>query len=176
LSARAIGHQAAYQRIASTLRKRIDNGELEPGAMLPSEAEIGQEFGVARGTVRQALAELELAGLVVTQAGRGRRVQRTDGLPAEDVRSKRVAHTRYEKVAEQIRSAIHTGEFGPESRLPGEHKLAQRYGTARVTVRRALEQLQEQGLITVIPSKGRFVTPKRKQRATSDRPTRKAKG
>ncbi|MEQ4726241.1 GntR family transcriptional regulator [Nonomuraea sp. B19D2] len=136
--------------MASDLRQRIASGEYPPGGMIPSETTLMQTYGVARGTVRQALAELEREGLVVSQMGRSRRVQ---GQPAEGTKPA----TRYEDVANQLRVAIKAGEFPPDVRLPGEPVLAERFGTARITVRKALELLQQEGLIVVIPSKGRFV-------------------
>ncbi|WP_256256720.1 GntR family transcriptional regulator [Nonomuraea pusilla] len=139
--------------LADDLRRRITTGEYPPGGMIPSEAALMAEFGVARGTVRQALAELEREGLVVSQMGRGRRVH---GQAAPDVQPS----TRYEDVANQLRAAIKAGEFAPDVRLPGEPVLAARFGTARITVRKALELLQQEGLIVVIPSKGRFVATK----------------
>ncbi|NRQ32981.1 GntR family transcriptional regulator [Nonomuraea sp. NN258] len=142
--------QPTYVTLAGDLRSRIEAGEYPPGSMMPSESALTAEFGVARGTVRQALAELEREGLVVSQMGRGRRVQ---GQPTADT----PASTRYEDVANQLRTAIKAGEFPPDVRLPGEPVLAARFGTARITVRKALELLQQEGLIVVVPSKGRFV-------------------
>ncbi|WP_433515383.1 GntR family transcriptional regulator [Nonomuraea sp. CA-143628] len=142
--------QPAYATLASDLRRRITTGEYPPGGMIPSETALMETYGVARGTVRQALAELEREGLVVSHMGRGRRVQ---GQAAEDAKPS----TRYEDVANQLRAAIKSGEFPPDVRLPGEPVLAGRFGTARITVRKALELLQQEGLIVVVPSKGRFV-------------------
>ncbi|MEV5330381.1 GntR family transcriptional regulator [Nonomuraea sp. NPDC052634] len=142
--------QPAYATLADDLRRRIAGGEYPPGGMIPSETALMQAYGVARGTVRQALAELEREGLVVSQMGRGRRVR---GEAAPDVQPA----TRYEEVAGELRAAIEAGEFPPDVRLPGEPVLAERFGTARITVRKALEVLQQEGLIVVIPSKGRYV-------------------
>ena len=48
---------------------------------IPSEKQIEQEFGVARGTARKAIGQLRADGLVVTVAGRGSYV--ADPLPDE---------------------------------------------------------------------------------------------
>lgn len=64
-----------YRRIAAELRAEIERGELRPGDVLPSEAALMQRYGVSRGTARQALADLEGAGLVESQHGRGRYVR-----------------------------------------------------------------------------------------------------
>lgn len=52
------------QEIADTLRERIRSGELRAGDRLPTQAELAEEFGVERGTVRQALRELQEDGLL----------------------------------------------------------------------------------------------------------------
>ncbi|NJP41854.1 GntR family transcriptional regulator [Actinacidiphila epipremni] len=55
--------------------QRDEGGELCKGAALPSEATLTARFGVSRWTVRQALTELETAGLIETRQGRGRFVK-----------------------------------------------------------------------------------------------------
>lgn len=60
-----------YVQLADLFRHRIDRGEWEPGAMLPSIDELVAQFSVARVTVRQAIALLADEGLVSPQRGRG---------------------------------------------------------------------------------------------------------
>jgi DNA-binding GntR family transcriptional regulator len=64
-----------YRTVASDLRQMIESGELRPGDPLPSESALGERYGIARGTARHALAELEGAGLVVSVHGKGRYVR-----------------------------------------------------------------------------------------------------
>ncbi|MFF6999507.1 winged helix-turn-helix domain-containing protein [Streptomyces sp. NPDC008313] len=52
------------QEIANRLRDRIRAGELKAGDRLPTQAELAEEFGVERGTVRQALRALQDDGLL----------------------------------------------------------------------------------------------------------------
>ncbi|MFJ2263942.1 GntR family transcriptional regulator [Streptomyces sp. NPDC087844] len=52
------------QEIANTLRDRIRAGDLRAGDRLPTQAELAEEFGVERGTVRQALRALQDDGLL----------------------------------------------------------------------------------------------------------------
>ncbi|MEU3843854.1 GntR family transcriptional regulator [Streptomyces sp. NPDC028635] len=52
------------QEIADTLRERIRSGDLKAGDRLPTQAELAEEFGVERGTVRQALRALQEDGLL----------------------------------------------------------------------------------------------------------------
>jgi len=59
-----------YYQLKEILLDLIKSGELE-GGRLPTEEELSTKYGVSRGTVRKALAELESEGLIVTEAGRG---------------------------------------------------------------------------------------------------------
>ncbi len=52
------------QEIADVLRERIRAGDLKAGDRLPTQAELAEEFGVERGTVRQALRALQEDGLL----------------------------------------------------------------------------------------------------------------
>ncbi|MEU9333812.1 winged helix-turn-helix domain-containing protein [Streptomyces sp. NPDC048290] len=52
------------QEIADALRERIQSGELKAGQRLPTQADLVEEFGVERGTVRQALRALQDDGLL----------------------------------------------------------------------------------------------------------------
>lgn len=60
----------AYSRIAAEIVSRIRANNLGPGARLPAERELAEEFGVARMTVRQALDQLQLDGLIGRRRGR----------------------------------------------------------------------------------------------------------
>lgn len=61
----------AFQQVADQLRELIIQGELPPGARLPSEAELGAQFGVSRSTVREALRMLASQHLITTSRGVG---------------------------------------------------------------------------------------------------------
>ncbi|MFJ2774078.1 winged helix-turn-helix domain-containing protein [Streptomyces sp. NPDC087300] len=52
------------QDIADTLRDRIRAGELKAGERLPTQTKLAEEFGVERGTVRQAMKALQGEGLL----------------------------------------------------------------------------------------------------------------
>jgi GntR family transcriptional regulator len=54
----------------------------------------------------------------------------------------------YHQVYLALRQKILNGECGPKIALPGEHQLAAQYGVSRVTVRRTLEALELEGLVT----------------------------
>jgi GntR family transcriptional regulator len=57
--------------VAEDLRRRIATGELRPGRLLPSEAQLADDHAVSRVTVRRALATLRDAGLVGSRQGFG---------------------------------------------------------------------------------------------------------
>ncbi len=59
------------EHIVKTLAERINAGELQNGQRLGSEADIAAEFSVSRGTIRQALADLQRLDLIATRAGVG---------------------------------------------------------------------------------------------------------
>jgi GntR family transcriptional regulator len=61
----------ASERIADELRQAISAGQLAPGAKLPSERELAEQYGTARNTVRQAIRLLSESGLVFAEHGRG---------------------------------------------------------------------------------------------------------
>jgi GntR family transcriptional regulator len=60
-----------YLRVLNTLRERIEDGTLGPGAALPSESQLSTEFGVSRPTVLKALSILRQDGWIESQQGRG---------------------------------------------------------------------------------------------------------
>jgi GntR family transcriptional regulator len=63
--------QPLYVSLAQLLRSQIGDGHWQAGAQLPTIAEMSLQYGVARVTVRQALAELAAEGLVESLQGKG---------------------------------------------------------------------------------------------------------
>lgn len=63
----------------------------------------------------------------------------------------------YERIAAQLRGAIVSGEYRAEDMLPSENELARSYGASRVTIRRALGELENEGLVRALHGKGYFV-------------------
>jgi GntR family transcriptional regulator len=64
-------------------------------------------------------------------------------------------------IREDLRSQIARGVFAPRQRLDSEAQLMQRYGVSRITVRQALQALEQQGLIVKVAGKGSFVAPEK---------------
>jgi len=67
---RDLAHEPIGARIRNVLLRRIVEGEYEPGARLV-ELQLAKEFGTSQAPVREALRELETAGLVTIKPRRG---------------------------------------------------------------------------------------------------------
>lgn len=107
--------------LAAVLREKILKGELEEGADLPNERELGGQAGLSRATVREALRILEGQGLIATRLGRngGSAVVRPSAAAIERsvdifIRGQRI---RFEAVLE-TRAAIEP----PSARYAAQHR------------------------------------------------------
>jgi DNA-binding GntR family transcriptional regulator len=61
----------------------------------------------------------------------------------------------YVQVADDVARRITSGEI--IRKLPAERALAEEYGVAYITVRRAMEVLRDRGLIVTVHGRGTFV-------------------
>src|SRR5690349_14809061 len=100
-----------FKQIADGLRTAIQSGELEPGARLPSEQKLIDDYRVARGTIRQAVNLLRSEGLVRTEHGRGTYVR--DRPPV-----RRLAHDRFARRHRERGQAAYLAELEAEGRRP----------------------------------------------------------
>ena len=108
--------RAIYQQIADRIRESIADGKLGPGEQLPSERDMMDHFGTARGTVRQAIALLKTEGLIQSEHGRGVFVR-----PAAPIRRK--ANTRFLRSHRQAGQAAFIAETEGEGRRPSVEML-----------------------------------------------------
>ena len=60
-----------YQEIAEAIRTDLSSGELAAGSLLPSESELSAAHDVSRVTIRKALEQLRIEGLVGSRQGFG---------------------------------------------------------------------------------------------------------
>ncbi|MGW1492544.1 winged helix-turn-helix domain-containing protein [Streptomyces sp. NPDC002402] len=60
-----------YVQLADALEKLIKAGQLRPGARLPGERDLADEYQVSIGSARRAVQELRDRGLVVTVPAKG---------------------------------------------------------------------------------------------------------
>ena len=73
----------------------------------------------------------------------------------------------YERVESVLAGDIGDGSLPPETQLPSEDGLIERFKVSRTTVRKAIQNLVERGLVEVRRGKGTFVTqPKITQELT----------
>ncbi len=59
------------QQAQQYLLNLIESGEFQPGEQLPSEAELATQLGISRGTLREALLNLEQQGVIARKHGVG---------------------------------------------------------------------------------------------------------
>lgn len=64
----------------------------------------------------------------------------------------------YYQIRENIREKINSNEYPPNSMIPSEAELCEYYGVSRVTVRRAILDLVQEGLLNRGKGKGTFVS------------------
>src|SRR5512146_952164 len=64
---------------------------------------------------------------------------------------------KYKQIWQSLKSAIESGTYAPGVRLPSEFELVQTYGASRVTVSRALKELQLGGYIDRRAGSGTYV-------------------
>jgi GntR family transcriptional regulator len=67
----------AYLRIRAELEQQIRSGALAPGARLPTEAGLRQQYSISRATAQRVLNELAQAGMVERHRRRGTFVAQT---------------------------------------------------------------------------------------------------
>ena len=72
--AETIQRRKIYQEVRDRLMERIHSGQIAPGAQLPSERDLMEEYGVGRPAVREALQSLERSGIVEILHGERARV------------------------------------------------------------------------------------------------------
>ena len=63
----------------------------------------------------------------------------------------------YYQVREDLLHKIQSGQWGPDFKMPPERELCETYGVSRITVRKALDDLQNEGYLDRVQGKGTFV-------------------
>ncbi len=63
----------------------------------------------------------------------------------------------YEQMMQHLMVAIKTGQYAPGDKLPSEVELCHQYGVSRITVRRAVQEFVNEGLLERKQGKGTFV-------------------
>lgn len=138
-----------FREIADRVRTRIVSGELAAGAAVPSEAALASEYGVSRTTARRALMSLEEVGLIRGTPGRVRLVRSTDPKCSP-------SPAKYEQIAAAVRADVEGGTVQVGQLIGTEDALAERFGVSPGTVRRALRELADEGIVASISGRGWF--------------------
>ncbi|WP_449063581.1 GntR family transcriptional regulator [Planomonospora algeriensis] len=146
------GDTHLYLQVAAIIRRRISDGVIRPGSSVPSEAELQNEFGIARTTARRAVRILRDEGLVYVVQGEG-----TFAGPASRPRHTDRSAPLYREIADDLVGRITRGDLKPRRAIPSETVLVQRHGVARETVRHAVRLLREQGWVYTVPQRGTYV-------------------
>jgi len=60
-----------YVQAADYIAARVAAGDLAPGARLPSERDLADQWGIAYQTVRRTMRELRERGLITSVVGKG---------------------------------------------------------------------------------------------------------
>lgn len=69
-----------------------------------------------------------------------------------------MANHKYREILEKIQEDISSGKYKPGQRLPSEAELVRRYGASRMTVFRAMHELQSLGIVSRRVGSGTFVS------------------
>jgi DNA-binding GntR family transcriptional regulator len=148
--------EALYLRFERILRRSIDRGILPVGTVL-LEGHLADILGSSRAPVRQALAQLQEAGLVQRFEGRGYLVGEADGpikrtrlssdmLDLEESRETLRRSFAWQGIYEAVeRAIIHRSVFG-RFRV-NELELARHYRVGRTVSRDVLTRLQGLGIV-----------------------------
>jgi DNA-binding LacI/PurR family transcriptional regulator len=70
---------------------------------------------------------------------------------------------KYRLIADSLRESVLSGEYRPGSRLPSETDLVRRFGVSRMTIVKAIKELQHAGLVTRRVGSGTYVSPRTSQ-------------
>ncbi|GAA0964324.1 hypothetical protein GCM10009555_001220 [Acrocarpospora macrocephala] len=150
------GPNPVYKQIADAIAARIRSGDLPEGSPIPSEADLVEEYRIARTTARRVARELREQGLAFTVQGEGTFV----GQPGSPRGQRKIP--RYQEIAAEVAERIRSGELPPNRPIPSEQGLIDQYGVSKVTARQAVQRLREQGWVFTVPHRGTYANEKEK--------------
>ena len=133
--------RGTFLAVADRLRVELIGGQVPE--KIPSEAQLMRTHGVGRGTVRRALEVLAAEGRIESVPGVGWRLVGDSG--------------RHRPLLDRLPEVVIVDELMVGDRFPSEAELCERFGMSRTAVRRALAQLEGQGVLEAQHGKGRVV-------------------
>ena len=60
-----------YEDVSRQIRDQIESGQWKEGTRIQSETELAKVFQVSRGSIREAIKSLQMAGLLEARSGHG---------------------------------------------------------------------------------------------------------
>lgn len=69
LQIKPVQARRTFELVVNSIREQLAQGSLKPGDKLPSEKDLAEQLGVGRNAVREALRNLENAGLIAMELG-----------------------------------------------------------------------------------------------------------
>ncbi len=136
--------KSLWRRVYEDLLAKIRSGTCPAGSKLPSEYELCSTYSISRITVRRALRELELEGLISRRRGAGTEVTR----PQVDL-SSRLIHLVMSPHG-HVLSDIHTALMA---------KLGEMRFSHRIWTPDMLGKLDDWAAIATVPARGMIVIP-----------------
>ena len=136
-----------YEKIRDYISENLQSGEKMPVNKL-----LAKKFSVSIKTIHDALRLLAKEGIVYTKRGRYGTIVSSNESQGADLYE-------YEKIEQKIKHYIHAKcEVG--AKLPTIKDFAKSFGTSEKTIKKALDNLNEDGYITFVRGRygGTFVT------------------
>ncbi len=105
-----------YLIIAETIRSWIRSGKYKVGDSIATTGELAEQFGVARGTINEALRELSSQGVILTSRGKKSTVKSSPLIRPVLTKMKLGDQILVEKVSDEQKKvvSIHTVRAGQE--------------------------------------------------------------
>jgi len=100
-----------YRQIVRQVREALAGGRLRPGDRLQSQRELALQLVISPLTVKKAYDELERAGLIMTQRGRGTFVCQTPRFPDTAERHARLRAAAQSLVSQAALSGLSFAEL-----------------------------------------------------------------
>ena len=141
-----VQQKTLVEKIADNLKIFIEEN-LKPGDKLPSNEELVKMFKVSAKTIHDSIKLLSKEGLLYTRRGKyGTIVLSSDSEEFAEIYE-------YEKFEQKIKNYM-ISDFQVGDKLPPIRELAKVYQTSEKTIKKALNNLAEEGYLTF--SRGRY--------------------
>lgn len=138
------------EKIADKIEDYI-NTNIKPGEKIPSNSNLARKFNVSVKTIHDAIKYLSKKGVLYTRRGKYGTIVNNENTKQE------LYH--YEKFEQKIKHFI-SSDCQIGDKLPSIKHMAKEYGTSEKTIKKALDNLAEDGYLTFTRGRygGTFVT------------------